>query len=155
MQIRIVSVGKVRQKFVLEGEAEYVKRVGKDVRIIFDAIGSSSPESMPVDETMTREAALVLRKIDGADYIIVLDENGKMSDSPQMGKSLAKHMQLGTKEIVYVIGGAFGLHQTVKEVAHETLSLSKMTFPHQLVRLMLVEQLYRAYALVKHIPYHK
>lgn len=155
MQIRILSVGKVRQSFVLDGESEYLKRLGSDVRIILDAIGSSSSDALSVEETLNKESTLVLKKISGASHIIALDEGGKMIDSPQLGKLLEVHMQKSTKEIVFIIGGAFGLHQSIKEKAHEILSLSKLTFPHQLVRLMLVEQLYRAYALVKHIPYHK
>ncbi len=155
MRIVILSVGRVRQQFVREGEAEYLQRIRGGFTVELVELGSDAPESMSPSEVQLREGDEVLKRVAGYDYVVVLDERGKNMTSPQFGEFLQARMNSGIKSVCFVIGGAFGFSEKVRQRANSILSLSSFTFPHQMTRLILVEQLYRAYTLGKGISYHK
>lgn len=131
--IHIIAVGKTRQSFVKEGVAEFVGRLGKYAKIDYKEV-----EKLGV--------------LNG--FVVALDEHGKQYDSVGFSKNVGQ-WTMANKEITFVIGQAEGLPKEVLERCHEKLSLSMMTFPTQLVRLIFVEQLYRAFTIIKNEPYHK
>ena len=150
-----MSVGRVRQQFVLQGEAEYLQRIRGNFQVELVELGMDSPESMSAAEVQAREAEEILKRLKSYDYLVALDERGKSVSSTQLGEFLQARMNSGIKSVCFVIGGAFGLAEKVRHEADSVISLSALTFPHQLTRLLLVEQLYRAHTLMKGISYHK
>ncbi len=152
-KLQIISVGKVRQDFVLEGEQEYLKRMKGVVQLELVELGFSHPASLPVPELMGKEARGFLSRCP-AGPLIVLDQAGKAYDSQEFAKWLESLMQQH-QNITFGIGGAYGWDSSVKNKASGLLSLSKFTFPHQLTRLILVEQIYRAISIIRGLPYHK
>jgi 23S rRNA (pseudouridine1915-N3)-methyltransferase len=155
MKVVVLSVGRVRQRFVLQGEAEYLQRIRGGFQVELIELGMESPESMNPAEVQAREADEVLKKTKGYDYLIVLDERGKEMTSKAFSEFVQSRMNSGVKTICFAIGGAFGFAEKVRQEADLILSLSALTFPHQLTRMLLVEQLYRAHTLMKGISYHK
>ena len=156
MKISVISVGKVRQHFILEGEQEYLKRLrGTPLAISLVELGLDAPESMPASEVQEREALELLKKLDSFDYVIALDERGKQPSSKDFARHLEKQLQASVKSLGFVIGGAFGLSEKIRQRANYVLSLSEFTLPHQLTRLVLVEQIYRAHTMMRGISYHK
>jgi 23S rRNA (pseudouridine1915-N3)-methyltransferase len=144
MKILIVSPGKAHDDTVTEGIAEYEKRLRKfAVDWVFPAAGEKDTE-----------AAVILKSIKDSDYVVLLDERGKDVDTPSFAKLLDTRMQEGTKRLVFVIGGAFGVTDEVKSRANASLKLSSLVFPHMLVRLILIEQLYRASSILDGGKYH-
>jgi 23S rRNA (pseudouridine1915-N3)-methyltransferase len=155
MKIVVVSVGRVRQQFVLQGEAEYLQRIKGSFQVELVELGMESPESMSPGEVQAREAEEVLKKTKSYDYLVVLDERGKGMSSKSFSDLIQARMNSGIKSVCFVIGGAYGFTEKVRQEADLILSLSAFTFPHQVTRLLLVEQLYRAHTLMKGISYHK
>lgn len=155
MRIVVLSVGRIRQRFVREGEAEYLQRIRGCFSVELVELGLDAPESLSPAEVQSREGEEVLKRVSSYDHVVVLDERGKSMTSPQFGEFLQMRMNAGTKSICFVIGGAFGFSEKVRQRANSILSLSSLTFPHQMTRLILVEQLYRAFTLMKGISYHK
>lgn len=156
MKLTILNVGRVRQRFVLEGESEYLKRL-RNTPYSLDLVelGLESPESLSAAEIQRREANEVLKRISVFDWVIALDERGKQRTSESFSEHLQELANRGLRSVVFVIGGAFGFDETVRGKANEVFSFSKMTMPHQLTRLVLVEQIYRAHTLSRGLPYHK
>jgi 23S rRNA (pseudouridine1915-N3)-methyltransferase len=155
MKVIIMSVGRVRQQFVLQGETEYLQRIKGNFQVELVELGMESPESMSAAEVQAREGEEILKRSKSYDYLVALDERGKSVTSKQIGEFLQARMNSGIKSVCFVIGGAFGLAEKVRQEADSVISLSALTFPHQLTRLLLVEQLYRAHTLMKGISYHK
>jgi 23S rRNA (pseudouridine1915-N3)-methyltransferase len=151
----ILSVGKVRQSFIKEGEQEYLKRIKSSFSVQCIELGLEAPESLPVAEIQDREAREVLKRLDSYERVVVLDERGKDLSSHDLSTFLQKQMNGAVRSLAFVIGGAFGFSEKVRQRADLVLSLSTLTMPHQLVRLILVEQLYRAHTILKGISYHK
>lgn len=155
MNIKLIVISKTDQPYLQEGIDIYVKRLCHYTNFEIDVIPAlkdqkgSSPE-----EIKEREAALLLKRLEGADRIILLDEHGKEHTSVGFSQYLQKQMNAGTRNLVFVVGGAFGFAPSVYAVAHDKISLSQMTFNHQMVRLFFVEQLYRAFTILRHEPYH-
>jgi 23S rRNA (pseudouridine1915-N3)-methyltransferase len=145
MKVFIISPGKKHDSSVLEGIAEYEKRLSKRLSLewAFPTIGTKEAEG---------EAILKLIKKD--DVVVLLDERGKDIDTPGLAALLDARMQSGTKRLVFVIGGAFGVSSEVAERANVTYKLSSLVFPHMLVRLILVEQLYRSMSIIDGGKYH-
>ncbi len=145
MKVLIISPGKKHDATVVEGIAEYQKRLS--VRLPLEwatpSIGSKG-----------EEGELMLKLIKKDDTVVLLDERGKDTDTPAFASMLEKQMQSGTKRLVFVIGGAFGVSIEVAARANITLRLSSLVFPHMLVRLILVEQLYRAVSIIDGGKYH-
>jgi len=155
MKIVVLSVGRVRQRFVLDAEGEYLQRIKGSFHVELVELGMESPESMKPAEVQAREAEEVLKKTKSYDYLVVLDERGKEMTSKALSEFVQARMNSGIKSVCFVIGGAYGFAEKVRQEADLILSLSALTFPHQLTRMLLVEQLYRAHTLIKGISYHK
>lgn len=159
MKIRILCVGKLKEKYLREGIAEYVKRLkGYTQMDIIEVPDERIPErasALQEEAVKDREGERLLRHIKPQDYVILLDVTGRQQDSVVFAKSLEQLMIQGKSTIDFVIGGSLGHGQAIYARADERLSFSKMTFPHQLMRLILVEQVYRAFKIIKNETYHK
>lgn len=153
MNIRVISCAKVRQQFILDGEAEYLKRLKAWSKVSLEELELSA--KLPEAELKRKEAENVLGRIERGELFIALDERGKDLSSEQFARFLEGKMQAGHSRFVFGIGGAHGWDETVRAKAGFVLSLSKLTFPYQLTRLILIEQLYRALSIIKGQPYHK
>jgi len=151
MQIIIRAIGKEKNKTVQELIDEYLKRMKWKVSIEeFEAPKEKNPLTLK-----EKEAELLLANIAKNSFIYVLDENGLQMKSEEFSTNINKNIANSYEKIYFIIGGAFGLADKVKQRANYLLSLSKMTLPHKLVRVVLIEQLYRAYSIKTNHPYHK
>ncbi|NMC62554.1 MAG: 23S rRNA (pseudouridine(1915)-N(3))-methyltransferase RlmH [SAR324 cluster bacterium] len=155
MKIRILSVSKTKQGFIEDGEEEYLKRIRSFASIERIEIGVASSSSLSQTELLSKEAQQLLSKIRKDEFLIVLDEHGKEFNSKQFASYLYDKQKEGVSKFCFVIGGAYGLDKKIKEKAKIMLSLSRLTFPYQLTRLILIEQLYRAFSIIAGNPYHK
>lgn len=159
MNISIISVGKLKEKYLKSGIEEYTKRLGSYTKINeIEVADEKAPEQLSdadMEIVKKKEAERILAKIAPDAYVIALAIDGKMKTSEQLAKDIESLMTYGRSKIVFVIGGSLGLHEEVLKRADEKLSFSKMTFPHQLMKLILVEQVYRAFRIMKGEPYHK
>lgn len=159
MKIKIIGVGKLKESYLKEGIQEYVKRLQAyaDVEVI-----EVDDEPIPKNPSLAQEVMVkakegrrVLDKVKQADFMILLDVAGTEMDSVDLSKYLEKQMIEGHSTIDFVLGGSLGNSEDVLERADYRLSMSRMTFPHQLARLILVEQIYRSFKIMKGEPYHK
>ncbi|MCT6815007.1 MAG: 23S rRNA (pseudouridine(1915)-N(3))-methyltransferase RlmH [Lysinibacillus fusiformis] len=159
MNITIVSVGKLKEKYLKMGIDEYVKRLGGYAKMdLIEVPDEKAPEQLSdaeMDIVKKKEGERILAKISADAYVIALAINGKMKTSEQMAADLQSLMTYGKSKIAFVIGGSLGLHEEVLKRADEQQSFGKMTLPHQLMKLVLVEQVYRSFRIMKGEPYHK
>lgn len=159
MNISIISVGKLKEKYLKSGIEEYTKRLGSYAKVNeIEVADEKAPEQLSeadMEIVKKKEGERILAKISPDAYVIALAIDGKMKTSEQLAKDMESLMTYGKSKIVFVIGGSLGLHDEVLKRADEKLSFSKMTFPHQLMKLILVEQVYRAFRIMKGEPYHK
>ena len=159
MNISIVTVGKLKEKYLKAGIAEYAKRLGAYAKIAeVEVADEKAPEQLSeadMEIVKKKEGERILAKIPQDAYVIALAIDGKMKTSEQLAKDMESLMTYGRSKVVFVIGGSLGLHNEVLKRADEKLSFSKMTFPHQLMKLILLEQVYRAFRIMKGEPYHK
>ena len=159
MNISIISVGKLKEKYLKAGIEEYTKRLGSYTKINeIEVADEKAPEQLSeadMEIVKRKEADRILAKISPDAYVIALAIDGKMKTSEALAKDIESLMTYGRSKIVFVIGGSLGLHDDVLKRADEKLSFSKMTFPHQLMKLILVEQVYWAFRIMKGEPYHK
>ncbi|AJK85760.1 23S rRNA (pseudouridine(1915)-N(3))-methyltransferase RlmH [Lysinibacillus fusiformis] len=159
MNITIVSVGKLKEKYLKMGIDEYVKRLGGYAKMdLIEVPDEKAPEQLSdaeMDIVKKKEGERILAKISADAYVIALAINGKMKTSEQMAADLESLMTYGKSKIAFVIGGSLGLHEDVLKRADEQQSFGKMTLPHQLMKLVLVEQVYRSFRIMKGEPYHK
>jgi 23S rRNA (pseudouridine1915-N3)-methyltransferase len=156
MKVSVISVGKVRQGFIREGEAEYVKRLkGTPLALSLVELGIETPESLAPREAQERESLELLKRIGAGDFLVVLDERGECISSLDFSAFFERRMRESTRSLVFVIGGAYGFSEKVRQRADYVLSLSSLTMPHQFARLVLVEQIYRAHTLMRGVAYHK
>ena len=155
MNIRLLVISKTDIPYLQEGIDIYAKRLKHYVNFELEVIPAlRDQKGASPDEIKEREAALLLKRLEGVDRIVLLDEHGKEHTSVGFSEFLQKQMNSGVRTLVFVVGGAFGFAPSVYKVAHDKLSLSQMTFNHQMVRLFFVEQLYRAFTILHHEPYH-
>ncbi|MDQ6595312.1 23S rRNA (pseudouridine(1915)-N(3))-methyltransferase RlmH [Bacillus salipaludis] len=159
MNISIVTVGKLKEKYLKQGIDEYLKRLSAYAKVeVIEVADEKAPEELSESEMLQvkeKEGERILAKISQDAYVIALAINGKMQSSEQLADTLDKLATYGKSKIAFVIGGSLGLSDEVLRRSNEQLSFSKMTFPHQLMRLILVEQIYRAYRINRGEPYHK
>ena len=159
MNISIVTIGKLKEKYLKQGIDEYLKRLSIYAKVeVIELPDEKAPENLSETEMMMvkeKEGERILGKINDDTHVIALAIEGKMKSSEQLAKDLDQLATYGKSKIAFVIGGSLGLSQSVMKRANDTLSFSKMTFPHQLMRLILVEQIYRAYRINRGEPYHK
>lgn len=155
MKITLIVVGKTDKRYFIEAMAEYEKRLKHyckfEVRVIPDV---KSTKSMATEVQLQKEGEAILASLRDAQEVILLDEHGINPTSIDFARLVEKRMVSGQKELVFVVGGPYGFHEAVRAKASSTLSLSNMTFSHQLVRLVFMEQLYRAFTIIRGEPYH-
>ena len=155
MKISLLQTGKTTDKNMAELVDLYANRIKKySVFEIITLPDLKNTRNMPVQEQMIKEADKILQSISNDDYIILLDEKGKEFRTIEFSGYLEKIFFLPKKRIVFIIGGPWGFSKEVYNRADFKMSLSKMTFPHQLVRLLFLEQLYRVFTIIKGEPYH-
>lgn len=153
MNLRVIQIGKTRETWLKEGIAEYLKRLRPLVRLEVEEIPDVSIRKAGNAEAVKeREAVLCLKRLAPDDHVILLDERGEMKTSLEFSAFLANLS--GMRSVVFVIGGVYGAGEGLRQRANGCLSLSAMTFTHQMVRLVLVEQIYRALMIQNNRPYH-
>lgn len=159
MKITICCVGKIKEKFYSQAIEEYSKRLSKYCKLeIKEAADEKTPDSASDTVNMMikeKEGDRLLSFIKDDSYVIALAIDGKMLDSVELSEKIDNLMLSGKSDIVFVIGGSLGLDKRVLDRADYKLSFSKMTFPHQLMRVILLEQIYRSFRIMKNEPYHK
>ncbi len=155
MKITLILVGKTDKDYFVKAVEEYSKRVLRYCKFEIKTIPEvKNTKSMSVDVQMQKEAESILPLLQGVQEVILLDEHGMEFDSIDFAKYIEKKMIAGQRDLCFVIGGPYGFADKVKSVAHGKISLSKLTYSHQLVRLVFMEQLYRAFTIIKGEPYH-
>ena len=155
MKIRLITIGKTNATYLLEGENEYenrLKHYTKFEEIIVPEIKQAG--KLSENELKKKEGQLILGKLENSDHVILLDDKGKLYSSLQFSEFLQQKMNCGLKSLVFVIGGAYGFSDELYQRAYSKLSLSKMTFSHQMVRLIFKEQLYRGFSILRGEKYH-
>lgn len=159
MNISIIAVGKLKEKYLKQGIDEYLKRLTAYAKVeIIEVPDEKAPEILSdteMQQVKQKEGERILTKISQDTHVIALAIEGKMKTSEELADDLDKLATYGKSKIAFVIGGSLGLSSEVMQRANERLSFSKMTFPHQLMRLVLVDQVYRAFRIIRGEPYHK
>ncbi|MGM0877063.1 MAG: 23S rRNA (pseudouridine(1915)-N(3))-methyltransferase RlmH [Bacillota bacterium] len=159
MNISIVTIGKLKEKYLKQGIDEYLKRLSIYAKVeVIELPDEKAPENLSETEmelVKEKEGERLLGKISDDTHVIALAIEGKMKSSEQLAKDLDQLATYGKSKVAFVIGGSLGLSKAVMKRANDTLSFSKMTFPHQLMRLILLEQVYRAFRINRGEPYHK
>lgn len=159
MKIKLITVGKLKEKYLKMGIAEYTKRLQKYSKIeLIEVPDEKAPENLSaaeMEQVKQKEGERILAKISEHDYVIALAIEGENLDSVQLAKKIERLQVDGFSTITFVIGGSLGLSRDVMQRSQYALSFGKMTFPHQLMKLMLTEQIYRAFRIIHHEPYHK
>lgn len=160
MLIKIIGVGKIKEKFYREAIAEYQKRMTAYNKVeIVEVADEKAPESLSekeIDQVKTAEGERILAKIKDDAFVVTLEINGKALDSIKFAKLIQDEMLDGFgRDMVFVIGGSNGLGENILKRSNYRISFGKMTYPHQLMRVILMEQIYRAYRIINKEPYHK
>lgn len=155
MKIELAVIGKTSIGYLKQGIDEYIKRlkhyVPFEIKYIDDI---KNTKNISKDQQKRTEGAKILSLLDKSDFVVLLDEHGKEYTSMQYSSYIQKRMLSGTKKVVFVIGGPYGFSQEVYDRANDKISFSKMTFNHEMIRLIFTEQLYRVYTIINHEPYH-
>ncbi|GEP85074.1 rRNA large subunit methyltransferase [Staphylococcus piscifermentans] len=159
MKITVLAVGKLKEKYWKQAIAEYQKRLGAYTKIeVIEVPDEKAPENMSdkeVEQVKQKEGQRLLAKIKPQSTVITLEIKGNMLTSEGLAKNLQQRMVQGQSDFTFVIGGSNGLHQDVLDRSNYALSFSKMTFPHQMMRVILLEQVYRAFKIMRGEAYHK
>ena len=155
MNIKLIAIGKTDNKNLQSLMDEYQKRLSFYVKFDLEIIPDiKNAKNLSEAQQKEKEGELILGKLSPTDYLILLDENGKSFGSVEFANELQKKMNAGIKTLVYVIGGPYGFSEAVYQKALQQISLSKMTFSHQMVRLFFIEQVYRGFTILRNEPYH-
>ncbi|MGC1203880.1 MAG: 23S rRNA (pseudouridine(1915)-N(3))-methyltransferase RlmH [Flavobacteriaceae bacterium] len=155
MTIKLITIGKTDNKDLQSLINDYKKRLGFYIKFSVENIPDlKNTKNLSEIQQKHKEGELILGKLNTTDVLILLDENGKQTDSVGFSNYLQKHMNSGIKQLVFVIGGPYGFSDDVYNKANGKISLSKMTFSHQMIRLFFIEQLYRGFTILQHEPYH-
>jgi 23S rRNA (pseudouridine1915-N3)-methyltransferase len=155
MKITFLTVGKTEDVYLRDGIDKYVKRLKHYTKLeLADLSELKNTKALTPDQQKAKEAEMILKRVSATDYLILLDENGAEQTSQQFAAYLEKKGINSTSSLVFVVGGPYGFDQSVYQRANDKLSLSRMTFSHQMIRLFFVEQLYRAFTIIKGEPYH-
>jgi len=155
MKITLLAIGKTDAGYFIDAIKEYTKRLEHyipfEIQIIPDI---KNTKSLTIDQQKEKEGELILKSLQAGDHLVLLDDKGKEYTSVQFANYIEKKTHIVSKRLVFLIGGPYGFPQSVYEKANEKLTLSRMTFSHQMVRLIFVEQLYRAMTILNNEPYH-
>ncbi len=155
MRMLFISVGKAHESYIKEGLADFTQRINKYYKVDWQIIPPpKNAANMAALDLKKAEAESILGVIQKDDFLVLLDERGKQLSSPQLADFLQKRANDSTKQIVFLIGGAFGVNLSIVERANMSWSLSDLVFPHMLVRLILAEQIYRACTILRNEKYH-
>ncbi len=156
MKLKLLCIGKLSADWLQNGAGDYSARISHYLPLVIKELKEikTGGKKADVQQIRQREGELLLQKIPTSAFTIVLDEQGKSVSSEDLSRFFGKHMLDGTPEVVFLIGGAYGLSVAVKKRADMTLSLSAMTMTHQMARLLLLEQIYRAMTILRNEPYH-
>lgn len=159
MEIKILTVGKIKEKYLNDGIAEYAKRLSRYCKLTFCQVADEKTPDKASDalneQIKETEGERLMKHIRDTDYVIALAIDGKMLDSVELSRLVERLGIEGKSTIAFVIGGSLGLCDKVLKRADYKLSFSKMTFPHQLMQMILLEQVYRGYRIMNNEPYHK
>ena len=159
MKITIVCAGKIKEKYLTAGIAEFMKRLKPfaqvEIREIHEEKMPDSPSEAEKEQVLAKEGEKLLKLVPEGSYLFVLDVFGKEKSSEELAAAIDRLGLSGRSNITFLIGGAFGLSSEVRKAADELLSFSRMTFTHQIARVLLAEQIYRAFRIIRHEPYHK
>ena len=150
--IKIICIGKIKERYMQEGIEDYLKRLSRYTKI--EVIELNNYNSENIEEVLSNEKELILKHIKEKDYIVTMEIEGKLLTSEEFSKKIDEVFNYHSN-ITFIIGGSYGLHNDIKKISNYALSFSKMTFPHQLFRLVLLEQIYRAYKINNNETYHK
>jgi 23S rRNA (pseudouridine1915-N3)-methyltransferase len=159
MTIQIVAVGRLKEKYLLDGIAEYLKRLGPYAKVqIVEVPDEKAPESMSAAEELQvkqREGERILAQLRPDSHVVAMAIDGEKWSSDELARQLGQLGTYGRSHVAFIIGGSLGLSDAVLKRADQRLSFGRITFPHQLMRLVLVEQVYRAFKILRGEPYHK
>lgn len=159
MKIRIMCIGSLKESYWREAEKEYVKRITPYSSISieeFPDLPTPDGASQSIEESIkNKEAEKMLSKIKPSEFVCVLDLNKKEPDSIELSKQLKDMMRRGGSSVTFIIGGSLGVSESIRSRANASLSLSRLTFTHQMTRVILLEQIYRGFKILNHEPYHK
>jgi len=159
VSVTLICVGKMKEKFYIEAAAEYVKRLAGYCRLNIVELPeqklSQNPSQGEIDAALAKEAEAIRARIPPSSSLVAMCIEGKMRSSEELAKLVADWQMSSAKHLVFLIGGSFGLHPSIKNEAWVKLSMSPMTFPHHLARVMLLEQIYRAFKIQEGSGYHK
>ena len=155
MKTTLLVVGRTVEPYFVTAINEYVQRTRRYLSFDMEVIPElKNTKSISEEVQKEKEGELILKSLQPGDVVVLLDEGGKEMRSIEFANYMEKKMNSVNKRLVFIIGGPYGFSQKVYDTAHEKLSLSKMTFSHQMIRLLFIEQLYRAYTIINHLPYH-
>lgn len=155
MKIKLLAIGKTDNKQLIQLIDEYQNRLKHYVKFELDIINDiKNAKNLSEDQQKEKEGELILNRLQNTDQLVLLDDKGKQFTSIEFSKYLQKKMNSGIKQLVLVIGGPYGFSDTVYQKAQGKISLSKMTFSHQMIRLFIVEQIYRGFTILRNEPYH-
>lgn len=155
MKIKLICVGKTVNKYLIEGENEYLNRLNHYSSVEKIEIPEiKNAKNLSKENIKKTEGELILKHIQPADIIVLLDENGSAFSSVKFAEYIQKKFNSGGKNLLFIVGGAYGFSDDIYNLANDKISLSKMTFSHQMVRLFFLEQIYRAFTILKGEPYH-
>jgi 23S rRNA (pseudouridine1915-N3)-methyltransferase len=155
MKITFLTVGKTEDAYLKDGIEKYVKRLKHYTRLeIIDLAELKNTKALTTEQQKAKDAEMILKKISVTDFVILLDEKGSELSSQQFATYLDKKAISAVVNLVFIVGGPYGFDESVYQRANDKLSLSRMTFSHQMVRLFFIEQLYRAFTIIKGEPYH-
>ena len=155
MKIVLVCLGATNNHYLQEGISNYIKRLKHYINFeIKEIIVSKNKKSSNKNIIMNMESDLILSYLSQNDYVILLDEKGKTYNSKSFSKKIENFLLHSQKRLIFIVGGAFGFNDKLKTRANEMLSLSNMTFSHQIIRLFFLEQLYRSFTIINNHPYH-
>lgn len=155
MKIRFIVIGKTDEEYLRHGIAEYLSRLKRYIPLEYielPALKNASSLSLP--EQQSREKELLEKQIQPGEVVVLLDEHGKQLKSSEFATFLNQKMVSGIKSLVFIVGGPFGFHPSLKKTQIDMISLSRLTFSHQMVRLIFAEQLYRAFTILRNESYH-
>jgi 23S rRNA (pseudouridine1915-N3)-methyltransferase len=159
MRITVISVGKIKEKYLVSGIAEYAKRMSRYCQLeLLEVPDEKCPETLSSNDKeiiKNKEGEKILAKIKDKAYVLTLEIDGRMLSSELLASEIEKITTGGNSHIYFIIGGSLGLSDDIKKRSNYSLSFSKMTFPHQIMKLILLEQIYRSFRIIKNEPYHK
>lgn len=159
MNLKIIVVGKLKEKYLKQGIAEYAKRLSKFCKFqIIEVADEKAPESLSeaqMEDVKNKEGERILSKVKDRDYVFTLEIKGKERSSEELSAEIAKLATYGNSDITFIIGGSLGLSSDVMKRSNSAISFGRFTLPHQLMRLVLTEQIYRSFMIQAGSPYHK